>query len=86
MLLETLGAIFDFLGTVVIGWRSFLGLICGGALAGALAWFRPPRAGDAWALIVIVADSTACRARIPRDAGPVFHGKPGHRSIASQAG
>lgn len=25
------------------------------------------------------ADSTACRARIPRDAGPVFHGMPGHR-------
>ena len=33
-----------------------------------------------------LADSTACRARIPRDAGPVFHGKPGHRSIASRAG
>ena len=32
------------------------------------------------------ADSTACRARIPRDVGPVFHGKPGHRSIASRAG
>ncbi len=33
-----------------------------------------------------IADSTACRARIPRDAGPVFHGKPGHRSIARRAG
>jgi transposase InsO family protein len=32
------------------------------------------------------ADSTACRARIPRDAGLVFHGKPGHDSIASRAG
>ena len=54
MLLDTLGAIFDFLGTVLIEWRSFLGLICGAALAGALAWLRPPRAGDAWAPIVIV--------------------------------
>ena len=54
MLLDSLGAIFDFLGTVLIGWRSFLGLICGAAFAGALAWFRPPRAGDVWALIVIV--------------------------------
>lgn len=32
------------------------------------------------------ADSTACRATIPRDAGPVFHGKPGHRSTVSRAG
>jgi hypothetical protein len=32
------------------------------------------------------ADSTACRAAIPRDAGPGFHGKPGHRSAASRAG
>ena len=35
---------------------------------------------------VFLADSTACRARIPRDAGPVFHGKPGHRSTVSRAG
>jgi hypothetical protein len=33
-----------------------------------------------------VADSTACRARIPRDVGPVFHRKPGHRSTVSRAG
>jgi hypothetical protein len=32
------------------------------------------------------ADSTACRARIPRDVGPLFHGVPGHRSTASRAG
>jgi hypothetical protein len=32
------------------------------------------------------ADSTPCRATIPRDAGPTFHGKPGHRSTASRAG
>ena len=32
------------------------------------------------------ADSTACRAAIPRDAGPVFHGMPGHRSTLSRAG
>jgi TonB-dependent receptor len=32
------------------------------------------------------ADSTACRARIPRDVGPAFHGMPGHRSTASRAG
>jgi hypothetical protein len=32
------------------------------------------------------ADSTPCRARIPRDVGPVFHGMPGHRSTASRAG
>ena len=33
-----------------------------------------------------VADSTACRATIPRDAGPAFHGMPGHRSTLSRAG
>ena len=33
-----------------------------------------------------VADSTACRATIPRDAGPGFHGMPGHRSTPSRAG
>ena len=33
-----------------------------------------------------VADSTACRAIIPRDAGPGFHGMPGHRSTVSRAG
>ena len=32
------------------------------------------------------ADSTACRATIPRDAGPAFHGMPGHRSTLSRAG
>lgn len=32
------------------------------------------------------ADSTACRAAIPRDVGPGFHGMPGHRSTASRAG
>ena len=32
------------------------------------------------------ADSTACRATIPCDAGPVFHGMPGHRSTVSRAG
>ena len=32
------------------------------------------------------ADSTPCRATIPRDAGPVFHGIAGHRSTASRAG
>ena len=32
------------------------------------------------------ADSTACRATIPRDAGPAFHGMPGHRSTVSRAG
>jgi len=36
--------------------------------------------------VVMDADSTACRATIPRDAGPVFHGKPGHRSTLSRAG
>jgi hypothetical protein len=35
---------------------------------------------------VPLADSTACRAAIPRDAGPAFHGMPGHRSTASRAG
>jgi hypothetical protein len=54
VLLDALGAIFDLLGAVLIGWRSFLGLLCGAALAGAFAWFRPPRAGDAWALIAVV--------------------------------
>jgi hypothetical protein len=34
----------------------------------------------------LLADSTACRAAIPRDAGPGFHGMPGHRSAASRAG
>jgi hypothetical protein len=34
----------------------------------------------------LTADSTACRAAIPRDAGPVFHGMPGHRSTLSRAG
>ena len=33
-----------------------------------------------------LADSTACRAAIPRDAGPGFHGMPGHRSTLSRAG
>jgi len=33
-----------------------------------------------------IADSTPCRAMIPRDVGPVFHGMPGHRSTASRAG
>jgi hypothetical protein len=28
----------------------------------------------------------ACRAMIPRDVGPVLHGKAGHRSTASRAG
>jgi len=28
------------------------------------------------------ADSTPCRAWIPRDVGPVFHGVAGHRSTA----
>jgi hypothetical protein len=32
------------------------------------------------------AESTACRAAIPRDAGPGFHGMPGHRSTAGRAG
>ena len=32
------------------------------------------------------ADSTPCRATIPRDAGPGFHGMPGHRSTLSRAG
>ena len=36
--------------------------------------------------VAVDADSTACRARIPRDVGPVFHGKPGHRSTVSRAG
>ncbi len=35
---------------------------------------------------LLVADSTACRAAIPRDAGPGFHGMPGHRSTLSRAG
>ena len=35
---------------------------------------------------LVFADSTACRAAIPRDAGPVFHGMPGHRSTLSRAG
>ena len=33
-----------------------------------------------------LADSTPCRATIPRDAGPGFHGMPGHRSTVSRAG
>lgn len=32
------------------------------------------------------ADSIACRARIPRDVGPAYHGKPGHRSTINRAG
>jgi tRNA (guanosine-2'-O-)-methyltransferase len=32
------------------------------------------------------ADSTACRAGIPRDVGPGFHGMSGHRSTVSRAG
>jgi len=32
------------------------------------------------------ADSTACRAMIPRDVGPAFHGMPGQHSTASRAG
>ena len=32
------------------------------------------------------ADSTACRAMIPRDVGPAFHGMQGHDSTASRAG
>jgi hypothetical protein len=32
------------------------------------------------------ADSTPCQATIPRDAGPGFHGMPGHRSTLSRAG
>ena len=35
---------------------------------------------------VSIADSTACRAMIPRDVGPAFHGMPGHHSTASRAG
>ena len=55
MLLDTLGAVFNFLSTVLIGWRSFLGLLCGAALAGGLAWLRTPRApGDVTALVAIV--------------------------------
>ena len=33
-----------------------------------------------------IADSTPCRAMIPRDVGPAFHGKPGQDSTASRAG
>jgi Protein of unknown function (DUF3592) len=42
--------------------------------------------GASVAVYVDPADSTACRARIPRDVGPVFHGIPGHGSTASRAG
>ena len=55
MILDALGAIFDFLGALLIGWRSVVGLACGATLAGALAWLRTPRAaGDVTALVAIV--------------------------------
>jgi hypothetical protein len=48
------------------------------------AWFG--RARSIVAAWNGIADSTPCRARIPRDVGPVFHSMPGHRSTASRTG
>ena len=39
-----------------------------------------------YATFASATDSTPCRAAIPRDAGPGFHGMPGHRSTVSRAG
>jgi ribosomal protein S27E len=46
----------------------------------------PARPLRQWVLSLPIADSTACQATIPGDAGPGFHGMPGHRSTLSRAG
>jgi hypothetical protein len=43
----------DFLSSLIIGWRSAVGLACGIALACLIAWIRPPQGGQVRALVVL---------------------------------
>jgi len=52
--LDAVGTLLDFLSNAILGWRCALNLGCGAALAGLIAWVRPPRTGEMWALVVLV--------------------------------